>query len=149
MSNRILIVDDDQSNIDLLIANLKEVSDEIHGVTDSTRAEEAVTEFKPDLVLLDLHMPHPDGLELLRTLRCARETAGYLPVIVLTADISKVARNSALILGADDFLTKPFDRWEVTLRVRNLLSTRHLYHELKSAGTPQVARRPGQDRPPR
>lgn len=113
MSNRILIVDDDQSNIDLLIANLKEVSDEIHGVTDSTRAEEAVTEFKPDLVLLDLHMPHPDGLELLRTLRCARETAGYLPVIVLTADISKVARNSALILGADDFLTKPFDRWEV------------------------------------
>ena len=54
-------------------------------------------------------------------------------MIVLTADTTRVARNSALLLGADDFLTKPLDRTEVVLRVRNLLRTRDLYVELAAA----------------
>jgi putative two-component system response regulator len=78
-------------------------------------------------------MPDPDGLELLRRLRGARTSLGFLPVIVLTADTGHVARNSALILGADEFMTKPVDRAEVVLRVRNLLRTRHLYVELARA----------------
>jgi putative two-component system response regulator len=77
-----------------------------------------------------MRIPQPDGLELLRRLRSARDSLGFLPVIVLTADTSPVARNSALILGADDFLTKPLERTEVVLRVRNLLRTRELYAEL-------------------
>ena len=77
-----------------------------------------------------MHMPYFDGLEVLRRLRSARESLGYLPVVVLTADTTSVARNSALILGADDFLTKPLDRQEVILRVRNLLRTRHLFEEV-------------------
>jgi putative two-component system response regulator len=84
-------------------------------------------------VLLDLHMPNPDGLEVLRRLRGVRESLGFLPVIVLTADTGHVARNAALILGADEFLTKPLDRTEVVLRVRNLLRTRRLYVELARA----------------
>jgi putative two-component system response regulator len=52
--------------------------------------------------------------------------------VVLTADDSKVARNSALVLGADEFLTKPLDRTEVMLRVRNLLRTRKLFLELRN-----------------
>ena len=61
----------------------------------------------------------------------ASETrVGFLPVIVLTGDVGKSARNEALVLGADDFLTKPLDRHEVVLRVRNLLHTRRLYTEL-------------------
>jgi putative two-component system response regulator len=87
-------------------------------------------EFEPDIVLLDMRMPQPDGLELLRRLRSARDSLGFLPVIVLTADTSLVARNSALILGADEFLTKPLERTEVVLRVRNLLHTRELYADL-------------------
>ena len=131
MSNRILIVDDDRTSIDLLTTQLAEVSEEIRGLTDSSEVVSAFMEFKPDLMLLDLHMPPPDGLEVLWLLRDARTEMGYVPVIVLTADSSRMARNSALILGADDFLTKPFDRWEVVLRARNLLRTRRLYTELQ------------------
>jgi len=86
-------------------------------------------------------MPDPDGLEVLRRLRSVRNSLGFLPVIVLTSDTGKVARNSALILGADDFLTKPLDHEEVVLRVRNLLRTRQLYAELAKANSEMEQRR--------
>jgi putative two-component system response regulator len=127
---RILIVDDEPSNILLLETFLADSAHEIRGVTDSHQVEQAFAEFDPDIVLLDLHMPDPDGLEILRRLRSARASLGFLPVVMLTADTGRVARNSALLLGADDFLTKPLDRSEVVLRVRNLLRTRKLYQEL-------------------
>ena len=130
LSNRILIVDDEPVNIELLQAFLKGIADEMRGLTDSRQVEGVFSEFQPDIVLLDMHMPYVDGLEVLRRLRSARESLGYLPVVVLTADTTSVARNSALILGADDFLTKPLDRQEVILRVRNLLRTRHLFDEV-------------------
>lgn len=138
MSNRVLIVDDDLANIALLKAYLADTVDETYALTDSRQVETVFADFQPDLVLLDLHMPDPDGLEVLRRLRSARLSLGFLPVIVLTADTGHVARNAALILGADDFLTKPLDREEVVLRVRNLLRTRHLYVE--------AAQRHGTDR---
>jgi putative two-component system response regulator len=128
-----LIVDDDPVNVELLKAFLADSIDEVLGVTDSRRVESVFAQFEPDLILLDLHMPEPDGLELLRRLRGVRQSLGYLPVIVLTADTGHVARNSALILGADEFLTKPVDRAELVLRVRNLLHTRQLYVELARA----------------
>jgi len=130
MSNRILIVDDDDANLMLLKAILADVSEEIETLNDSNQIEEVFRRFEPDILLLDLHMPSPDGLEVLRLLRSARDSLGFLPVVVLTADSTKVARNSALVLGADDFLTKPFDRVEVILRVRNLLRARHLFEEI-------------------
>jgi putative two-component system response regulator len=130
---RILIVDDEPANVLLLEAFLGNTVGEIRGLTDSRQVEQVFVEFEPDLVLLDLHMPEPDGLEVLRRLRSARQSLGYLPVVVLTSDTGKVARNSALILGADEFLTKPLDREEVVLRVRNLLRTRQLYVELERA----------------
>lgn len=133
MRSRVLIVDDDPANVELLKAFLADSVDEVLGVTDSRQVESVFAQFEPDLVLLDLHMPDPDGLELLRRLRGARMSLGFLPVIVLTADTGHVARNSALILGADEFMTKPVDRAEVVLRVRNLLRTRHLYVELARA----------------
>lgn len=134
-SKRVLIVDDDPANIELLTAYLAGTVDEIQGLTDSRQVEIVFTEFQPDLVLLDLHMPDPDGLEVLRRLRGARLSLGFLPVVMLTADTGHVARNSALILGADEFLTKPFDREEVILRVRNLLRTRQTYVEAKEGRT--------------
>jgi putative two-component system response regulator len=129
--SRVLIVDDDPVNIELLSHYLAGQVDDIRGLTDSRQVETVFSEYQPDLVLLDLHMPDPDGLEVLRRLRGARLSLGYLPVIMLTADSGHVARNSALILGADDFLLKPFDREEVILRVRNLLRTRQLYVDAK------------------
>jgi putative two-component system response regulator len=131
--DRILIVDDDADNVALLEAFLSEEDSSIRTVTESSHVEKVFEEFEPDIMLLDLHMPKPDGLEILRNLSSIRASLGFLPVIVLTGDTGRIARNSALLLGADDFLTKPLDRQEVVLRVRNLLRTRRLWVELADA----------------
>ena len=130
---RVLIVDDEPANVLLLEAFLSDTATEVRGLNDSRQVEDVFKEFEPDIVLLDLHMPGIDGLEVLRRLSSARESLGFLPVIVLTADASRVARNSALLLGANDFLIKPLDRTEVVLRVRNLLHTRELFVDLAAA----------------
>ncbi len=141
VSGRILIVDDEPANVYLLQAILEHTGGEIRGLDDSRQVEHVFAEFEPDIVLLDLHMPDPDGLEVLRRLRSARQSLGFLPVIMLTGDTGKVARNSALILGADDFLTKPLDRDEVVLRVRNLPRTRQMYVDLAKANAALEAKR--------
>lgn len=119
MTERVLIVDDEPGNVLLLEEFLATTDADIRTLTDSKKVEEVFAEFAPNIVLLDLHMPDPDGFEVLRRLRGVRSRMGFLPVIVLTADTGRTARNSALLLGADDFLTKPLDRVEVRLRVRN------------------------------
>ena len=133
MTSRVLIIDDEPANTLLLESMLAEQDLEIRSINESGLAEREFARFEPDLVLLDLHMPKPDGIEILTRLRGPRAALGYLPVVVLTADTTRVARNSALLLGADDFLIKPLDRDEVLLRVRNLLHTRRLYTELAGA----------------
>jgi putative two-component system response regulator len=138
---RILIVDDDPDNVAMLEVFLADEASAIRSLTQSNQVEHEFREFEPDIVLLDLHMPPPDGFEILRNLRSVRESLGFLPVIVLTGDTGRVARNSALLLGADDFLTKPLDRQEVVLRVRNLLRTRRLYVELANANQAQEQKR--------
>jgi putative two-component system response regulator len=127
---RILIVDDEAANVLLLKEFLADTAGEFRLLTDPRQVELAFTEFEPDIVLLDLHMPNLDGHEILTRLQRARENAGFVPFVVLTGDTSTSARNTALARGANDFLTKPLDRMEVVLRVRNLLRTRQLYVEL-------------------
>ncbi|HKB34606.1 MAG TPA: HAMP domain-containing sensor histidine kinase [Candidatus Dormibacteraeota bacterium] len=133
MRSRVLVVDDSEADVEMIRRCLADDAIEIRGVTDSAQAERVFTEFEPDCVLLDLHMPEPDGLEILRRIRDVRSRLGFLPVLVLTSDIGPVARSNALDLGADDFLTKPLDRQAVVLRVRNLLSTRRLHVDLARA----------------
>jgi two-component system sensor histidine kinase/response regulator len=130
MTSRVLIVDDSEDDIEMLRRFLISEDTVVRGLTDSTQAEPVFREFEPDLVLLDLHMPQPDGLEILRRLNDARSKMGFLPVLVLTGDADPAIRNSALDLGANDFLTKPLDGKEVVLRARNLLSARRLHAEL-------------------
>jgi len=88
-------------------------------------------EFQPDLILLDLHMPGLDGFGVMETLKPLIPPESYVPVLVLTADITSEAKQRALANGAKDFLAKPFDVTEVLLRIRNLLETRVLYLELQ------------------
>ncbi|HEX6911509.1 MAG TPA: ATP-binding protein [Longimicrobium sp.] len=133
-SRSILLVDDEEANLDLLEGFLRaEGYDSLARTTDSRRVLAMMDEHKPDLVLLDLHMPHKDGFTVLRELGERMDGDDYVPVLVLTADINPTARERALSGGARDFVTKPFDVLEVLLRVRNLLETRELYVRQRQA----------------
>lgn len=129
---RIVIVEDQPANVALLTRMMQAAGiREIHGVTDPRAAVQRCTEADADLMLLDWHMPAMDGLEVLMALRAALSPQDFLPVIVLTADDDPAVRDQALAMGAKDFLTKPFDLAEVTLRVRNLLETRALHQHVQ------------------
>lgn len=129
---RLLIIDDSASEVLFLETILEDAGyNDIVSIHDPRRALAAFRAYDPDLILLDLHMPHMSGLDVMDVLQ---EEIGskYLPILVLTADISSEARVRTLSMGAKDFLTKPFDPIEVTLRIRNLLQTRELYKQLSA-----------------
>lgn len=127
---KILIVDDEPANVALLEATLSDNGySRVRSITDSRQTLEVCQEFQPDLILLDMMMPHVDGLTILRALR-AEESQVFLPVLVLTADINEETKLSALHDGATDFLLKPFDQVEVLLRINNLLEVRRLHIQL-------------------
>ena len=98
------------------------------------RVPEQLSTHRPDLVVLDLHMPHVAGFAILDQIR--RFAAGdYLPVLMLTGDVAVETRNRALLRGAQEFLTKPLDATEALLRIANLLQTRELYSNLRKSMT--------------
>ena len=127
---KILIVDDEPANVALLEDMLGEQGyTQLKSTTDSRRVLELCDEFDPDLILLDLFMPHVDGFAVLESLRGDRSEV-YLPIIVLTADVNEETKRRALNLGATDFLNKPLDYIEVLLRIRNILETRRIHRLL-------------------
>jgi len=128
---RILVVDDEQINIQVLERIFEPGYADLTSTTDSRKAIEIYREFRPDLVLLDLRMPHVDGLQLLEQFSREIPETAYLPILVLTSDSSGETKRRALSGGAKDFLTKPLSPFEVRLRVQNLLETRFLHLELK------------------
>jgi PleD family two-component response regulator len=130
---KILIIDDEITNVRLLEKIL--ARDGYTNVSMTTDARHALTMFRenePDLILLDLYMPHINGFEVMNLIGDLLPDSTFLPIIVLTADTSIKTRHNALDNGATDFLCKPFDNLEVTLRIRNALRTRFLYRELKN-----------------
>ena len=127
----ILVVDDEPSNVTLLEKILRTSGyTHVHSTTDSREAEAKVRSLKPDLLLLDLQMPHFDGFEVMRALGALPEARG-MPILVLTADISTKVKHASLSMGSKDFLTKPLDPIEVMLRIKNLLETKFLQQQLK------------------
>jgi putative two-component system response regulator len=127
---KILVIDDEPANVALLEGILSDGGyKRMQGITDSRLADETCKTFQPDLVLLDLMMPHIDGFAVLDSLR-SDTTEIFLPVIVLTADANEETKLRALRAGATDFLLKPLDHIEVLLRIGNLLETRHLHVQL-------------------
>jgi putative two-component system response regulator len=129
---RILIVDDETANVVALSRILTHAGFvNLAGITDSRCVLQLLEEFRPDLILLDLHMPMLDGFAVLEQLQTAIPAGTYLPILTLTGDDSPHARQRALSMGAKDFLTKPFDLTEVLLRIRNLIETRNLHLALQ------------------
>jgi diguanylate cyclase (GGDEF)-like protein len=134
LSARILVVDDEPTNVRLLERILLSAGfTSVRGTTDSREVSMLAREYGPDVVLLDLHMPDPDGFAVLAELEATTPPGEYLPVLVLTADGTPAARHRALSGGAKDFVTKPFDRAEVLARTRNLIGTRLLHSALRRA----------------
>jgi len=130
-SGRILIVDDQEQNISLLARILAKAGYE--HVASTTNSDEALglhTQFKPDLVLLDLHMRGKDGFQVLQEIM-VHSGDERIPVLMITADDSAEVKRQALALGAKDFVGKPFDSGEVLLRISNLLETHFLYKRLR------------------
>jgi two-component system, sensor histidine kinase and response regulator len=117
---RILLVDDQSPNLALLEALLAPLGHELVMADDGLSALAAYTQFKPDLVLLDLVMPGLDGLEVLKHIR-AESGADHVPVIVLTAHSEREHNLRGLEAGADDFLEKPADGRGLRIRVSTLL----------------------------
>ena len=128
---RILIVDDEAINIQVLERIFEPDFAQLATTSDPRNALDLFRSFAPDVVLLDLRMPHLDGLEVLAMLTGEIPPDVYLPIVVLTSDASSEAKRRALSGGAKDFITKPLSASEVRLRVQNLLETRFLHLELK------------------
>ncbi len=119
---RILIVDDQQANLDLLGDLLAGWGyTDVVATTDSAETVALCRGHDPNVLLLDLHMPAPDGFEVLAQLAPWTRRGMRLPVLVLTADTTDEAKARALAAGARDFLTKPFSPVETRLRVANLI----------------------------
>ena len=129
LNARILIVDDQETNIDLLRQVLSEAGYSCIASTTNPREVCALhREHDYDLILLDLQMPGMDGFQVMEGLKTS-ETDPYLPVLVITAQPGHRVR--ALLAGARDFVSKPFDLVEVKTRIRNMLEVRLLYRRLE------------------
>ncbi len=115
----ILIVDDNQANRETLFALLEGQAYQLFEATDGHAALRLAADLLPDLVLLDVMMPDIDGLEVCRRLR-ADEKLAEIPILLLTALSDQASRLAGLEAGADDFISKPFDRIELRTRIRTI-----------------------------
>lgn len=125
----ILIVDDNASARETLLAMLEPENYQLEQARDGFQALQMLQYIKPDLVLLDVMMPGMDGYETCRRIRATRELA-EMPILMLTALDDRASRLQGLEAGADDFLSKPVDRYELTARVRTITRLNR-YHTLQ------------------
>lgn len=129
---RILMVDDQEYNLSLLERILRRAGfAQLRSTMNPMEIRSLLETFDPDIVLLDMHMPGLDGIEAMALIHEHAGTDGYLPVLMLTADMTPEAKQRGLQAGVNDFLTKPYDRTEVVLRINNLLKTRFLHLQLQ------------------
>jgi DNA-binding response OmpR family regulator len=130
---KILIVDDQLPNLEVLehLLSMKGYLN-VKSTTDPREIDKLIKDFQPDILLLDLMMPHINGYEVMEKLKSEDLLNGFMPILVLTADATLEAKKRALSGGASDFLTKPFNLAEVELRIKNLLFTVFLMHQCKN-----------------
>ncbi len=117
---RILVVDDDKQIVRLIRSYLEQAGYQVLTAHDGETALHAIRREQPDLVVLDLMLPDRDGWEITRLIR-SDQTLANLPIIMLTARVEDTDKIVGLELGADDYITKPFNPREVVARVRAVL----------------------------
>ncbi len=128
---KLLIVDDNLVNVRLLESIVKKCGyDSVRTLTDPREVKDVYLSYQPDLVLLDINMPHLNGFQVMDQLR-EIEKDSYLSVLVITAQHDEQTRLKALDKGAQDFLTKPFNSIEVITTIRNMVRIRLLHNEVR------------------
>lgn len=129
-SANILIVDDQIVNVKLLELIYKKAGfSHIFSTTDSRQVVDMYQTHDIDVVLLDIRMPHLDGFEVMEKLQAITKN-DYLPILVLTAELTTETQKKSLSSGAKDFLPKPFDQQEVLLRTKNIIEVRLLHKQI-------------------
>jgi len=129
-ADRILIADDNPTNVELIEAYLSEHDCEVAIAVDGRDTLEKVAQFQPDLVLLDIMMPKLSGFEVCEELKKNPATRGIM-ILMVTAlnELGDIER--AVNAGCDDFLSKPINKLELLKRVDNMLRLRHVTDELE------------------
>ena len=128
---RILIVDDNETNRDILDTRLQTQGYELIQAADGEAAIAAVKEFLPDLVLLDVMMPKLDGIEVCRRLKSDRDLP-FTPIVLVTAKADTKDIVTGLEAGADEYLTKPVDQSALVARVGSMLRFKALHDQVRS-----------------
>ena len=118
--SKILIVDDDPTARETMVAQLEKENYQLHLATDGFHALQLLENLQPDLILLDVMMPGMDGFEVCRRIRSTPRLA-EVPIIILTALDDRASLMQGIESGADDFLHKPVDRHEIVARVRTII----------------------------
>ena len=129
--SRILVVDDVVENVELLEAYLSSVGYRVEKAYDGEEALRKVREDPQDLILLDIMMPKLDGYEVCRRLKADEKTL-FIPIVMITALREPEERIQGIVVGADDFLTKPFNKLELMARVRSLLRVKKLHDQVEA-----------------
>ena len=127
---KILVVDDNQQNLELLQAYLEDIDCEILAATDGVEALDVVSENPPDLILLDVMMPRMSGFEVCKRLKDDAKTSD-IPIIMVTAlnEFGDIERG--IDSGTDDFISKPVNKLELLARVKTMLKLKHLSDKLE------------------
>jgi adenylate cyclase len=128
---RILVVDDNETNRDIIVTRLERHGYETFQAADGEEALAAVKQHCPDLVLLDVMMPQLDGIETCRRLKCDA-TFSFLPIILVTAKMASKDIVAGLDAGADEYLTKPVDQAALVARVRSVLRVKALHDQVQA-----------------
>jgi class 3 adenylate cyclase len=127
---RILVVDDNQANRDILATRLKTHGYELVQAADGEQALAKIRHHRPDLILLDVMMPKLDGFEVCRRVK-GDPTLAFTPIILITASADPKAVVTGLEAGADEYLTKPIDQAALVARVRSMLRVKALHDEVR------------------
>ena len=127
---KVLVVDDNEQNLELLVADLDDIDCRIVTAAAGQEALDIIKQGGIDLVLLDVMMPKMSGFEVCRRLKNDPGTS-HIPIIMVTAlnELGDIER--AIDSGTDDFLSKPVNKWELVTRVRTMLKLKHLTDQLE------------------
>ena len=128
MSKKIAVIEDNKTNIKLIRYQLEMEDFDVHIEETGAAGLKMIKNQKPDMVILDIGLPDMDGFELCKTLRKDKVTKDY-PIIMLTAKGEDRDKIEGLKLGADDYITKPYNADELILRIKNLLTRSIKYKE--------------------